>query len=77
MAVKTITIDMEAYNLLAAERRSNESFSRIIKRKFRHASTARVLSERLNELCLSESTLKNLDKIVKARGKSTAESPVL
>jgi predicted CopG family antitoxin len=77
MSVKTITIDMEAYDLLAAERRSNESFSRIIKRKFHRASTAKVLAERLNEICLSESTLECLDKIVKMRGKSPAKSTVL
>lgn len=31
MAVKTITIDMEAYELLAAARKGNESFSTVIK----------------------------------------------
>jgi predicted CopG family antitoxin len=77
MPVKTITIDMEAYDLLAGEKRRNESFSRVIKRKFRSANTARVLLERLDEVCLSESTLKSLDKIVRARADSLAESPKL
>jgi predicted CopG family antitoxin len=77
MAVKTITIDMEAYDLLAAEKRGSESFSRVIKRRFRRANTAKILLERLDEVCLSESTLKRLDKIVRARAKSPAESPVL
>ena len=77
MAVKTITIDMEAYDLLAAEKRGGESFSRVIKRRFRRANTAKILLERLDEVCLSESTLKRLDKIVRARAKSAAESPVL
>ncbi len=77
MPVKTITIDMEAYDLLAGEKRGDESFSRVIKRKFRRADTARVLLERLDEICLSEGTLKNLDKIVKARNKSLAKSPKL
>jgi predicted CopG family antitoxin len=77
MAVKTITIDMEAYDLLAAEKRSDESFSRVIKRKFRCASTANVLFERLDAVCLSDSTLKALDEILKERGKSSAESPTL
>jgi predicted CopG family antitoxin len=66
MPVKTITIDMEAYDLLTSEKRSNESFSRAIKRRFRRASTAKVLFERLDEVCLSESTLKALDKMMNA-----------
>jgi predicted CopG family antitoxin len=77
MAVKTITIDMEAYDLLASEKRAHESFSRVIKRKFRRASTAKALCERLDAVCLSESTLKSLDRILKAREKSPAESPLL
>ena len=75
--VKTITIDMEAYDLLAGEKRRSESFSRVIKRKFRKANTARVLLERLDEVCLSDSTLKSLDKIVRARADSMAESAKL
>jgi predicted CopG family antitoxin len=74
MPVKTTTIDMEAYDLLTSEKRNNESFSRVIKRKFRRASTAKVLFERLDEVCLSESSLKALDKISKEREKSLAES---
>lgn len=77
MPVKTITIDMEAYDLLAGEKRGDESFSRVIKRKFRRADTARVLLERLDQMCLSEGTSKNLDKIVEARNKSLAKSPKL
>jgi predicted CopG family antitoxin len=77
MPVKTITIDMEAYDLLAAEKRGSESFSRIIKRKFRRASSAKVLLERLDDVCLSEGTLKSLDKIKRARAKSPAKSPAL
>jgi predicted CopG family antitoxin len=77
MAVKTITIDMEAYELLAGEKHGNESFSQVIKRRFRPAANARMLLERLDEVCLSESTLKNLDRIVRDRSKSPAASPKL
>ena len=35
MAVKTITIDMDAYELLSQQKREKESFSDVIKRKFR------------------------------------------
>lgn len=77
MAVKTITIDMEAYDLLAAEKRGDESFSRLIKRKLRRASTARILLERLDEVCLSDSALRNAARIVRARAGSPAKSPNL
>lgn len=77
MAVKTITIDMEAYELLSREKRGGESFSRVIKRKFRRANAARVLLERLDDVCLSESTLRSLETVVKHREESPADSPKL
>jgi predicted CopG family antitoxin len=75
MAVKTITIDMEAYDLLAAARRDGESFSRVIKRRLGGRCTGAVLAERLSEICLDEATLDNLDRLVAERSASPAESP--
>jgi predicted CopG family antitoxin len=75
MAVKTITIDVEAYDLLAAEKRGTESFSQVIKRRFRKDRTARRLLERLDEVCLRTSTLKEIEKVVAMRGDSVAASP--
>jgi predicted CopG family antitoxin len=77
MPVKTITIDMEAYDMLSSSKRKDESFSRVIKRKFRCAGTAKALFERLDEVCLSESSLKTLEAIYKKRQKSPAESKKL
>jgi len=77
MAVKTITIDMEAYELLAAQKRGSESFSRVIKRRLRPARTAAALLERLPELALAEETLDLVDGLVAARRGSPVSSPVL
>jgi hypothetical protein len=52
-----------------------ESSSRVIKRKFRRASAAKDLIERLDEACLAGSTLKDLASIVKSHASSPAKSP--
>ena len=77
MAVKTITIDTEAYEILAAEKNVNESFSKVIKRRLRPSSTAATLLAHLNEICLSEDSLRHVEKLVKERRKSMADSPLL
>ena len=77
MAVKTITIDMDAYGILASEKQGSESFSRVIKRRFSKNTTGRTLLNHLDEVCLSPSALKGVEAVLKARGESLAESPVL
>ncbi|OGV81509.1 MAG: hypothetical protein A3K19_26005 [Lentisphaerae bacterium RIFOXYB12_FULL_65_16] len=77
MAVKTITIDMEAYGLLAAQKRGNESFSRVIKRRLAPERTAAALLARLPELALADDTLDEIDRRVAARRESPACSPAL
>jgi|SoiMetStandDraft_5_1073268.scaffolds.fasta_scaffold245061_2 predicted CopG family antitoxin len=47
MAVKTITIDMEAYNLLAQHKKEGQSFSQTIKAHFGEQKTAGRLLARL------------------------------
>jgi predicted CopG family antitoxin len=76
MAVKTITIDTDAYDLLAAQKRGQESFSRLIKRRLRPARTAANLLEHLDEICVSEEALNRLEEIVLARAESPAASPI-
>ncbi len=49
MALKRITIDCEAYDLLAAHKRPGESFSKAIKRLWRPRETARTLRENLGK----------------------------
>lgn len=68
MAVKTITIDMEAYNLLAGEKRTDESFSKTIKRMVRtNKKTASSFMKNLEALVLNEDSLVNIEKIIKSR----------
>jgi predicted CopG family antitoxin len=77
MAVKTITIDMEAYELLAADKRGGESFSQVIKRRMRTPKTASRLLQHLDELVLQEGTLDRIDDLVDQRSASLAESRVV
>jgi len=77
MGVKTITIDLEAYKLLAREKRKGESFSMVIKRRVRPERTARVLREKLPKLALAEDTLDALEDIVRHRSERLADSPAL
>jgi predicted CopG family antitoxin len=76
MAVKTITIDMEAYELLAADKREGESFSKVIKRKFKpEESTARALLERVRTCKVSSETLDRMEEVYQSRANYLAESP--
>ena len=77
MAVKTITIDMDAYGILSASKQGSESFSKVIKRRFRKTTTGRNLLNHLDDVCLSASGLKGVEAVVKARRESLAESPKL
>ena len=72
MAVKTITIDMDAYSLLDAEKRTGESFSKVIKRKLSEAPAASDLLRHLDRIRISDETLDRLEDIVRQR----ADSPV-
>ncbi len=71
MAVKTITIDMEAYELLAAARRSNESFSTVIKNVLVPAShTASALLQYLDSREpseFSEEYFATMERLIAAR----------
>ena len=68
MAVKTITIDMEAYDKLASLKKEGESFSRLIKRIVStKRSTAAELIKNLPRIALSGETLERLDEVVRER----------
>ncbi len=73
MAVKTITIDLEAYEALATRKKANESFSQVIKRTFAEERyTAKHLLENLSEVSLSDEAL---DRIEEIRRRNESEYP--
>jgi len=75
MAVKTVTIDLEAYRLLLADKREGESFSMVIKRRLRPIRTAEALLKNLEKLALSEDALDRIDELIRARAGHVAHSP--
>ena len=78
MAVKTITIDMEACDALSRRKRTGESFSQVIKRTLpEERYTASNLLEHLDTTLLSDQTLDALDAVVESRDEDmVAEPPV-
>ena len=74
MAVKTITIDMEAYELLSRHKRSGLSFSEVIKQHFGPQPTAARFRELLKTARLSEATLDAVDRQMSARQKERARA---
>ena len=77
MAVKTITIDMEAYEALKRQKKPGQSFSQVIKEHFRGkgmtgADLLRLMGEM--EPC-SEEFLDIMDEIIEDRKEHPVETP--
>lgn len=77
MAVKTITIDLEAYDALKRRKRRGQSFSDVIKEHFRGDTTGAVLKRVVGELSLDASTLDAVDELVELRSRDPAGAPDL
>ncbi len=67
MAVKTITIDIEAYGLLSRHKREGQSFSQVIKAHFGPQPTAGRLLARLRSIRVSIPALDAMERQVQAR----------
>jgi predicted CopG family antitoxin len=67
MAFKTITIDLEAYEILSRYKEGGKSFSKVIKEQLGHKRTGRDLLRILENLDISEATVDSIDAQVKAR----------
>jgi predicted CopG family antitoxin len=77
MAVKTITIDLEAYEALARHKRKGESFSRVIKEHFGRRRTGRDLAALVKSVRLASETLAAVDRLTAARRRDRARAPRL
>jgi predicted CopG family antitoxin len=76
MPVRTITIDVEAYDRLARLKRSGQSFSQVIKEHLpAHDSTAGDLLARLNRTAVSDETLANIERVIDARDRHPVRIP--
>jgi predicted CopG family antitoxin len=76
MAVKTITIDIEAYNLLALHKKEGESFSQVIKGHFgpKHV-TVGTFRQRMREVRLGREYLDAVNRLVRDRQLEPARAP--
>lgn len=78
MAVKTITIDMEAYEILVQSKKGKESFSQVIKNTLSSKrKTARNLLDNLEELLLDDTTIGAVEALTESREESLTASPRL
>jgi len=74
MAVKTITIDMDAYEILVRLKKQGESFSQVIKRRFAEKKTAAGLLASLDSLRLSDETIHAIEHQARIRRRSRARA---
>ena len=75
MVVKTITIDLEAYSLLASRKQPGHSFSDVIKVLLGRKTTAKDLWQALSALKVQGDMLNSLDEQVVQRRKNPAKAP--
>jgi predicted CopG family antitoxin len=77
MAVKTITIDLEAYDVLSRHKQPGQSFSQVIKAHFGARKTVAAFRTALAVESVSARTLDSIDKVIRRRRESRARVPEL
>ena len=74
MAVKTITIDMDAYTLLSRHKGEGQSFSDVIKAHFGPQPTAGRLLAHVRTIRVSAPALDAMERQVRARKQEPARA---
>ena len=74
MAVKTITIDMAAYDLLSGQKAVGQSFSQVIKAHFGRQPTAAAFRTLARSIRVGDDALKAMEAQVRARAKHPARA---
>jgi predicted CopG family antitoxin len=74
VAVKTITIDLEAYELLARRKRAGQSFSQVIKSHFGRQPTVATFLAAVRTTRFSDEALDAMDRQVKRRKANPARA---
>ena len=77
MAVKTITIDMDAYDILSRHKKPGQSFSQVIKEHLGGRKTGRQLERALRGFRISDDALDSMEGQLQARKNSKAKAPKL
>ena len=77
MAVKTITIDLEAYETLSRHKRPGQSFSQVIKEKLGSVKTGETFLRAAKRVRISADALDKMDAVVRERKKSPLKHPKL
>ena len=74
MAVKTITIDMEAYTLLSRRKEAGQSFSQVIKQHFGPQPTAGRFLSLVRSIHMGEAAIDTMARQVRNRRKDLARA---
>jgi len=77
MVVRTITVDLEAYDLLARRKRPGMSFSQVIKLHFAPRRTARDFLATAKAGPLGPKTLDAVEELIRGRSAPFARAPKL